>query len=119
VRLPDLGPGHAPGRNLFLYTAKTGTPVYVPLPPEVVEALGKLDTNGSGRFFSTGNAKPQTASANWSRYLETLFDLAGMQDGHSTVSVTLSQWSSWWPGFHSRAGAMAVNVPRNQLAHLP
>lgn len=78
-----LSKNRVDGRNLFLYTAKTGTPVYVPLPPEVAEALGKLDTNGSGRFFSTGNAKPQTARANWSRYLETLFGLAGIQDGHS------------------------------------
>jgi integrase len=49
------------GNKLLLYTAKTGTPVYVPLPPVTMKALAKLDTNGSGRFFSTGNAKPQTA----------------------------------------------------------
>ena len=56
--------------KLLLYTAKTGTPVYVPLPPVVVEALSKLETNDKGRFFSTGDAKPQTARANWSRYLD-------------------------------------------------
>ncbi len=71
------------GSKLFLYTAKTGTPVYVPLHSDAVKALGKLDTSASGRFFSTGNAKPQTARANWSRYLETLFDLADINDGHS------------------------------------
>ena len=47
--------------KLLLYTAKTGTPVYIPLPQEVVTALAILDTNGEGRFFSTGRAKPQTA----------------------------------------------------------
>jgi integrase len=29
--------------KLFLYTRKTGTPVYVPLPPIVVESLGRLN----------------------------------------------------------------------------
>ncbi|HEY7791536.1 MAG TPA: tyrosine-type recombinase/integrase [Vicinamibacterales bacterium] len=71
------------GNKLFLYTAKTGTPVYVPLPPTVIQALGKLDTNGSGRFFTTGNAKPVTAHSNWSRYLDKLFELAKVENGHS------------------------------------
>jgi integrase/recombinase XerD len=71
------------GNKLLLYTAKTGTPVHVPLPPLVVEALKKLETNGSGRFFSTGNAKPQTARANWSRYLDNLFELANVKNAHS------------------------------------
>ena len=71
------------GSKLSLYTAKTGTPVYVPLPPVVMKALAKLDTNGVGRYFSTGDAKPQTARANWSRYLDTLFELAHVADGHS------------------------------------
>jgi site-specific recombinase XerD len=71
------------GNKLMLYTAKTGTPVSVPLPPVVVDALSALETNGKGRFFSTGNAKPQTARANWSRYLETLFRLARVQNAHS------------------------------------
>ena len=69
--------------KLQLYTAKTGTPVYVPLPPVVMQSLALLNTNGNGRFFSTGNAKPQTARANWSRYLESLFDLAKIKGGHS------------------------------------
>ncbi len=71
------------GNKLLLYTAKTGTPVYVPLPPVVMEALGKIETNNNGRFFSTGDAKPQTARANWSRYLDALFDLANVEGAHS------------------------------------
>jgi len=70
------------GNKLFLYTQKTGTPVYVPLPPAVVEALGKL--NGDGEYFFTSvKAKPQTARANWSRYLDTVFELAKVKDAHS------------------------------------
>jgi integrase len=71
------------GNKLLLYTAKTGTPVYVPLPAIVMTALGNLETNANGRFFSTGDAKPQTARANWSRYLDTLFDLAKVHGAHS------------------------------------
>jgi integrase len=71
------------GNKLMLYTAKTGTPVYVPLPAVVMKALAKLDTNDNGRFFSTGNAKSQTARANWSRYLQSLFELAKVSGGHS------------------------------------
>jgi predicted ABC-type ATPase len=70
------------GNKLFLYTQKTGTAVYVPLPPAVVEALGKLEGD-SEYFFSSGRAKPQTARANWSRYLDTVFELAKVKDAHS------------------------------------
>jgi integrase/recombinase XerD len=69
--------------KLLLYTAKTGTPVYVPLPPVVMDSLSKLQANKAGRFFSTGDAKPQTARANWSRYLDTLFKLANVTEAHS------------------------------------
>ena len=72
--------GRLKADKLFLYTQKTGTPVYVPLPPHAVAALKKLDGD---RFFTTGNAKSQTARANWSRYLETIFELAKITDGHS------------------------------------
>jgi integrase/recombinase XerD len=78
-----LEEGRLKGSKLLLYTAKTGTPVYVPLPPVAVKALAKLQTNVSGRYFSTGNAKPQTARANWSRYLDSLFSLAKIGGGHS------------------------------------
>jgi integrase len=70
------------GNKLFLYTQKTGTPVYVPLPPAAVEALGKLNGD-SEYFFTSGKAKPQTARANWSRYLDTVFELAKVKDAHS------------------------------------
>jgi integrase len=71
------------GNKLLLFTAKTGTPVYVPLPDIVMRALTALDPTPSGRYFSTGAAKPQTARANWSRYLDTLFELAHVPQGHS------------------------------------
>jgi integrase len=48
-----------------------------------MKALKKLTTNDSGRYFSTGSAKPQTARANWSRYLDSLFALAKIDRAHS------------------------------------
>ena len=70
------------GNKLFLYTQKTGTPVYVPLPPAAVAALERL-RGDSEHFFTSGKAQPQTARANWSRYLDTVFELAKVRDAHS------------------------------------
>lgn len=70
------------GNKLFLYTQKTGTPVYVPLPPAAIEALGKLNGD-SEYFFTSGKAKPQTARAIWSRYLDTVFEAAKVHGAHS------------------------------------
>src|SRR5262245_28979836 len=51
---------------LFVVAAMTappgpGTPVYVPLPPVVMGALGRLPKNKGGRYFSTKDAKPGRA----------------------------------------------------------
>ena len=70
------------GNKLFLYTQKTGTPVFVPLPPAVVKALETLESEGE-YFFTSGRAKPQTARANWSRYLDTVFEAAKVDGAHS------------------------------------
>jgi integrase len=41
------------GDNLMLYQAKTGTPVYVPLPPQVAEALRNIPDGSkpNARYF--------------------------------------------------------------------
>ncbi len=70
------------GNKLFLYTQKTGTPVNVPLPPPVVDALKKVAGEGD-YFFTSGKAKSQTARANWSRYLDTVFKTAKVDGAHS------------------------------------
>jgi site-specific recombinase XerD len=77
-----LDAGRLKDGKLFLYTQKTGTPVLVPLPPIALKALKELNVE-SGRFFTSGRAKPGTARSNWSRYLETVFELAGVEGGHS------------------------------------
>ena len=69
------------GNKIRLRTAKTGTPVYVPIPDEVVEALKKLPETREYYFWS-GNAL-RSAVGNWSRYLARIFELADVSDAHS------------------------------------
>jgi len=64
LRISDtiaLHPDQLTEHPLRLYTAKTGRPVYVPLPPFVVDALKKVERPAQ-RYFSTGKAKPSGRS---------------------------------------------------------
>ena len=70
------------GDSLLLYQAKTGTPVYVPLPPHVVEALEDLPPGPKPNpryFFWSGNGDPKSAVANWQRAYRRLFELADIR----------------------------------------
>ncbi len=68
--------------RLFVYTAKTGTAVWCPLPPFVIEALESLAGRGD-YFFWSGESKPKSAVGDWQRSLGRLFRLAGVPDGHA------------------------------------
>ncbi|MGB3629533.1 MAG: tyrosine-type recombinase/integrase [Terracidiphilus sp.] len=70
------------GDSLLLYQAKTGTPVYVPLPPFVVEALENLPAGPKPNlryFFWSGNGDPKSAVANWQRSYRRLFKLTDIR----------------------------------------
>jgi integrase/recombinase XerD len=67
--------------KVFVRTAKTGQPVTVPVPPDVIASLGKIE-NGSDRYFWTGR-NVRSAVSNWSRYLSRVFELANVEEGHS------------------------------------
>ena len=70
------------GDSLLLYQAKTGTPVYVPLPPYVVEALDNIPPGPKPNpryFFWSGNGDPKSAVANWQRSYRRLFELADIK----------------------------------------
>jgi len=71
------------GNKLFLYTAKTGVPVYCPLPDFVVLALDACPKTSAGFFFWSGDSKPKSAVGDWQRSLAKLFKLAGISDGHA------------------------------------
>jgi integrase/recombinase XerD len=69
------------GESLLLYQAKTGTPVYVPLPPFVIEALQALPPGpkpNATYFFWSGNGNPKSAVADWQRSYRRLFELANI-----------------------------------------
>jgi integrase/recombinase XerD len=67
------------GDCILLYQAKTGEPVYCPIPPHVTEALTSLPPGASGNslyFFWSGEGHPNTAGGNWRRSYRRLFKLA-------------------------------------------
>jgi len=67
--------------KVFVRTAKTGQPVSVPVPPDVIATLAAFES-GSDRYFWTGK-NIRSAVSNWSRYLGRVFELARVEDGHS------------------------------------
>jgi integrase len=84
------------GDKLFLYTAKTGTPVYVPLPEFVLNALAALPKISERYLFWTGESKIDSATGDWQRTLKAVFDVARIPDGHAhrfrdTFAVDLLQ----------------------------
>lgn len=67
---------HFDGARLFLRTAKTGEPVYVPLPAVAVDALNdliKVSDSDADYFFWTGNGLRKSAVADWQRSLRWVF----------------------------------------------
>lgn len=69
--------------KLFLYTAKTGSPVWCPLPEEVIEALRAVRGTSEKYFFWTGEGKLKSAVGDWQRSLDKLFTLASVKGGHA------------------------------------
>jgi integrase/recombinase XerD len=67
--------------KLLLYQAKTGTPVYCPLPPLVVDALNEVNGSNPQYFFWSGNGKPKSVVADVQRSFRKLLELADVQ-GH-------------------------------------
>jgi integrase len=71
------------GNKLFLYTAKTGTPVYCPLPEFVITALDAVERNNEHYYFWSGTSEKDGAARDYMRYLASLFRLDGVQRGHA------------------------------------
>lgn len=69
------------GDKLFLFTAKTGTPVYCPLPTVVMNARNAIPD--STYYFWRGLSKPKSAVGDWQRSLKRLFDLVGVPEAHA------------------------------------
>jgi integrase/recombinase XerD len=68
--------------ELLLYRAKTGSPVYVPLPPDVAEFLRNIPPGPSPNpryFFWSGNGSPKSVVGNWQRSFRRLFTIANLR----------------------------------------
>jgi integrase/recombinase XerD len=69
------------GDCIFLYQAKTGEPVYCPIPPEVASELQNVPPglkSDPRYFFWSGNGLPKSAVADWQRSYRRLFKLANL-----------------------------------------
>lgn len=72
------------GGKVFLYTQKTGTPVYIPVPPALVDALTAVPPlRKSSHVFWSGNGQAKSVVADWQRSLRKLFELADVKGGHA------------------------------------
>jgi integrase len=68
--------------KLYLYTAKTGTPVWCPLHDAVKQALDAVCVTSEKNFFWTGQGKLKSAVGDWQRSLKKPFSLAEVSGGH-------------------------------------
>jgi site-specific recombinase XerD len=62
---------------------KTNVDVRVPVPPEVITALGQCPRSSREYFFWSGESTILSRVGDWHRSLSTLFELAGIKDAHS------------------------------------
>jgi integrase len=69
---------------LFLRRAKTGTPVFVPLPPFVVSLLRTLPPKSPNFFFWSGNGDVASAVKGYQRSFRKLFRIAGIRNPDGT-----------------------------------
>ena len=73
--------------KLLLYQAKTGIPVFVPLPPHVADLLRSIPPGlkpNPNYFFWSGNGLPKTFVANWQRAYRRLFKVADLHKPDGT-----------------------------------
>ena len=70
------------GNNIFLYQAKTGTPVYVPLPPNVAQKLRNVPPgkNPNARYFFWTGINREAAARGWGNSFRRLFKLADLRE---------------------------------------
>lgn len=84
------------GDCVHVRQAKTKTPVRIPVPPVMLEALAAIEPSANGYYFSPGPSNPKTRAGDWRRRLRWLFRTAKVADGHAhrfrdTLAVRLLQ----------------------------
>jgi integrase/recombinase XerD len=73
------------GNRLFLYTQKTGVPVYTVLPEAVLRALEMTPKVTTENYFWSGESKLTSITGLWERRIKKLFELAGVSKAQSNA----------------------------------
>jgi integrase/recombinase XerD len=73
--------GRLDGKRLFLYTQKTGVPVYTVLPDSILKELEATPRVTDTNYFWSGIGKRETAVCDWQGKMKNVFDLAGISKG--------------------------------------
>jgi len=73
------------GRRLFLYTQKTGVPVYTVLPDSVLRALEATPRVTVKHYFWSGAGKIESIVRSWQARLKKVFDLAEVSKGEGNA----------------------------------
>ena len=81
----NLSAERVTGDKLFLYTQKTGQPVYTVLPPVVVKILAATPRMTDRLYFWNGVGHLKTAVKNWQKKLRKVFDSAKVDHGDSQL----------------------------------
>ena len=84
------------GNRLFLYTAKTGVPVFTVLPDFVVEALEKTPRVSVTRYFWSGGGSSTLRFAFGKRGCVDFSKLPKLRTGMRTGSAIPLLWNSCW-----------------------
>ena len=85
LRISDastLERGRVKDSKLFLYTQKTGTPVWIPLPQHVVDALNESPSDDLKYFFWNGLCLKTSTVKIWETTFKTVFEKADIKGGH-------------------------------------
>jgi len=70
------------GARVHLYMAKTGVPVYVPIPEFLARELAALPRRGGYVFLRGESTRLDTATDLWRRHLSKVFTRADISHGH-------------------------------------
>jgi integrase len=70
--------------SIFLYRAKTGVPVYVPIPPNIAELLRSLPNRNMRYFFWSGNGDKRSVVKAYQRSFWKLFELSNLKNPDDT-----------------------------------
>ncbi len=71
------------GARLFLYTQKTGVPVWCPLPDFVIDALNSFEPMNKTYFFWSGASSKDGVARTYMGRFNRIFKLAGVPNGHA------------------------------------